>query len=147
SSGMERGDSYAQLGRRTRIAVGLLCALASTACGSNDAAHSDTDGGASGGSDSGGVAGRGATASDGGQSTATGGFGGSRVTEFDAGCQHDVSLTAVTLGTPQPFDLVIVADNSDSLSFSREDLSAGVRDLLTNVRGRDVRVFLLTSTQ
>ena len=39
-----------------RIAVGLLCALASTACGSNDAAHSDTDGGASGGS--GGSAGR-----------------------------------------------------------------------------------------
>ena len=35
-----------------------------------------------------------------------------RATEADAGCRRDVSLTAVTVGAPPPFDLIIVADNS-----------------------------------
>ena len=66
---------------------------------------------------------------------------------YDAGCRRDVSLKAVTLGEPPPFDVVIVADNSDSLSWSRDDLSSGLSDLLADVRGRSVRVFLLTPTQ
>src|SRR5262252_6915161 len=45
---------------------------------------------------------------------------------FDAGCRRDVSLKAVTFGKPPPFDVVIVADNSDSLSWSRDDLSSGL---------------------
>lgn len=72
-----------------------------------------------------------------------GGGGGSDSPE----CQRDVSLQAVTLGTPAPFDLVIVADHSQSLAWSRDELSTGLRSLLTDVRGRDVRVFLLTPTQ
>ena len=64
-----------------------------------------------------------------------------------AECERNVSLTAVTLGEPQPFDLIIVADNSDSLAWSRSELSTGLHDLLTRVQGRAVRVFLLTPTQ
>lgn len=62
-------------------------------------------------------------------------------------CQRDVSLTAVTLGTPAPLDLVIVADDSQSLAWSRDDLSKGLGNLLRDVRGRDVRIFLLNPTQ
>jgi hypothetical protein len=64
-----------------------------------------------------------------------------------AGCEREVSLQPVTLGAPQPFDLVIVADHSDSLAWSRDALASGLRDLLANVRGRAARVFLLTPTQ
>jgi hypothetical protein len=58
-----------------------------------------------------------------------------------------VSLTAVTLGEPQPFDLIIVADNSESVAWSRDELAKGLHDLLTQVQGRTVRIFLLTPTQ
>jgi hypothetical protein len=58
-----------------------------------------------------------------------------------------VTLQAVKLGEPAPFDLVIVADHSMSLAWSRDELARGLRDLLTNVQGRNVRVFLLTPTQ
>lgn len=51
------------------------------------------------------------------------------------------------LGEPAPFDLVIVADHSMSLAWSRDELSKGLQDLLANVEGRQVRVFLLTPTQ
>ena len=64
-----------------------------------------------------------------------------------ADCRRDVSLAGVTLSEPEPFDLVIVADNSKSLAWSRDQLAAGLRDLLTNVKGASVRVFLLTPTQ
>ena len=63
-----------------------------------------------------------------------------------AGCEREVSLQPVRLGEPQPFDLVIVADHSDSLAWSRDALASGLQDLLTNVRGRAARVFLLTPT-
>jgi hypothetical protein len=62
-------------------------------------------------------------------------------------CEREVTLQAVKLGEPAPFDLVIVADHSMSLAWSRDELSQGLQDLLTNVQGRDVRVFLLTPTQ
>jgi len=62
-------------------------------------------------------------------------------------CEREVSLLPVTLGEPQPFDLVIVADHSASLAWSRDELAQGLRDLLTHVQGRSVRVFLLTPTQ
>lgn len=80
------------------------------------------------------------------------GVGGTIVTTEDAGaagssCERDVSLTAVVLGAPAPFDLVIVADHSESLAWSRDELSSGLQNLLTNVRGRAVRIFLLTPTQ
>lgn len=118
-------------------------------CGSHDGSartSSATDGGVSesGGATSAG--GSGGTASGaGGALIAVGGAAGS--TDADAGCRRDVTAAAVALEGAQPFDLVIVADNSDSLGFSRDDLSAGLRDFLSNVKDRDVRVFLLTSTQ
>jgi len=62
-------------------------------------------------------------------------------------CEREVTLQAVALGEPAPFDLVIVADHSMSLAWSRDELSRGLQDLLTHVRGRDVRIFLLTPTQ
>ena len=65
----------------------------------------------------------------------------------DDDCQRDVTLAAVVLGEPQPFDLVIVADHSASLTWSRDELASGLASLLTNVRGRAVRVFVLTPTQ
>jgi hypothetical protein len=42
---------------------------------------------------------------------------------------------------------VIVADNSDSVSWSRNSLSAGLRNLLVRVHGHEARFFVLTSTQ
>lgn len=83
----------------------------------------------------------------------TGGVGGgffvASAGEAGAGakCERNVSLAAVTLGEPQPFDLIIVGDNSDSVAWSRNELSTGLHDLLTQVQGRAVRVFLLTPTQ
>jgi len=62
-------------------------------------------------------------------------------------CEREVSFQPVVLGEPQPFDLVIVADNSESVAWSRGALASGLQDLLTHVRGRSVRVFLLTPTQ
>src|SRR5213083_2298 len=78
-----------------------------------------------------------------------GGFFVASAGEAGAGakCERNVSLAAVTLGEPQPFDLIIVADNSDSVAWSRNELSTGLHDLLTQVQGRAVRVFLLTPTQ
>jgi hypothetical protein len=80
------------------------------------------------------------------------GAGGTIVMTEDAGaagsaCERDVSLTAVVLGEPAPFDLVIVADHSESLAWSRDELSSGLQNLLSDVRGRAVRIFLLTPTQ
>ena len=102
----------------------------------------------------------GASASSGSDESAgarnRGGSGGLDLTRNDAGsndagaandCQRQVTLQAVTLGEPAPFDLVIVADHSMSLTWSRDELAKGLQDLLTHVQGRQVRVFLLTPTQ
>jgi hypothetical protein len=62
-------------------------------------------------------------------------------------CEREITLQAVQLGEPAPFDLVIVADHSMSLAWSRDELSKGLQDLLSRVQGRTVRVFLLTPTQ
>lgn len=62
-------------------------------------------------------------------------------------CMRDVTLTGVTLTAPPPFDLVIVADHSGSLAWSRQELAEGLASLLDNVRGRSVRISLLTPTQ
>ena len=91
----------------------------------------------------------------GGASTGTGGASngtGGKLNVNAAGnggpdCERQVTLQAVQLGQPAPFDLVIVADNSTSLSWSRDELSRGLQSLLTHVQGRQVRVFLLTPTQ
>ena len=97
-----------------------------------------------------GVAGAGGSGSRGGQG-GTSGSGGTLIVAPEAGaagdCQRDVTLQAVTLSAPEPFDLVIVADHSKSLAWSRDELSAGLRSLLTHVQGGDVRIFLLTPTQ
>lgn len=62
-------------------------------------------------------------------------------------CERVVEFEAVTLEEPPPFDVIIVADHSDSLSWSKDDLARGLATLLTNLRGRDVRLFVLTPTQ
>jgi hypothetical protein len=62
-------------------------------------------------------------------------------------CERTVALTAVEIGDPPPFDVIIVADHSQSLSWSRDDLAAGLSTLLADVRGRDARFFVLTPTQ
>ncbi|HYQ01880.1 MAG TPA: hypothetical protein VER96_24575 [Polyangiaceae bacterium] len=103
------------------------------------------DRGAAGAStaESGGAAGSGRAPGGGGAAVLAPGSGGAT----NADCRRDVSLTGVTLSEPEPFDLVIVADNSKSLAWSRDQLAAGLRDLLTNVKGGSVRVLLLTPTQ
>jgi hypothetical protein len=63
------------------------------------------------------------------------------------GCQREVLFEAVALSDPPPFDVVIVADHSGSIAWSREELTAGLRDLLDDAKGHDVRVFVLTPTQ
>lgn len=122
-----------------------LTACAVLVCASLGGACSSPGAGASGGGSAGLV-------SVGG--TAAGGSGGLAI-EVPLGgadgsggaCEREVSLVPVTFGGPQPFDLVIVADHSESLAWSQEELAAGLDDLLTHVQGRTVRVFLLTPTQ
>lgn len=65
----------------------------------------------------------------------------------DVACSRSVSLTGVTIARPVPFDVIIVSDNSDSLSWSRDSLSAGLKNLLARVRGHEARFFVLTTTQ
>jgi hypothetical protein len=62
-------------------------------------------------------------------------------------CMREVTFEAVPLKTPPPFDVVIVADHSDSLSWSRDDLASGLESLLDQVRGHDARFYVLTPTQ
>jgi hypothetical protein len=69
------------------------------------------------------------------------------IPDLGANCHREVNLTAVSIGRPVPFDVVIVADNSDSLSWSRDSLSSGVRNLLAQVHGHEARFFVLTTTQ
>jgi hypothetical protein len=141
------------------LVVGCLGALGGCGASRGDGPNRglvDTNGGGGGlaGSGSGATAstsGSGAGSKGGsGGSGGTGGTGGS-ITIEDAGaggaCEREVTLQAVVLGEPAPFDLVIVADHSQSLAWSRDELSSGLHDLLTNVQGRAVRVFLLTPTQ
>src|SRR5690606_13300305 len=46
----------------------------------------------------------------------------------DGQCQREVTLEGVTLSAPEPFDLVIVADHSASLAWSRDELAAGLTE-------------------
>ncbi len=62
-------------------------------------------------------------------------------------CVREVSAMAVELDELPPFDVVIVADHSGSLGWSREDLAEGLSTLLAEVRGHTARVFVLTPTQ
>jgi hypothetical protein len=65
----------------------------------------------------------------------------------DSSCTRTVNLRGVSITRPVPFDVVIVADNSDSLSWSRDSLSAGPQELLSRVHGHEARFFVLTTTQ
>jgi hypothetical protein len=67
--------------------------------------------------------------------------------DVSAGCQRSVHLQGVSITRPVPFDVVIVADNSDSLSWSRDSLSAGLKNLLARVHGHEARFIVLTTTQ
>ena len=62
-------------------------------------------------------------------------------------CARAVHLSAVSLGPAPPFDVIIVADHSASLAWSRMDLARGLSTLLADVRGHDARFFVLTPTQ
>jgi hypothetical protein len=70
-----------------------------------------------------------------------------RIPDATSSCQRTLNLKAVTISRPVPFDVVIVADNSDSVSWSRDKLSAGLQNLLSRVHGHEARFFVLTSTQ
>jgi hypothetical protein len=127
----------------------LAGVLALAGCGQTSEPEGTAQGGAAGAS--------GAAATGGAAHGGDSGSGGGMVSGAPAipvepaepppDCRRDVSLTAVTLSEPPPFDLIIVADHSGSLAWSRDELSSGLRTLLDDVRGRSVRVFLLTPTQ
>jgi len=124
---------------RPWLRLSLWSVLASTgpvlSCGKVKGVHGDGDGDA-------------ASTSDGSSDTLD-------VTEADSSnssdtsdeCRRVVTLEGVTLGTPPPFDVVIVADNSESLSWSREDLADGLSELVGNVHGHAVRFHVLSPTQ
>ncbi len=65
----------------------------------------------------------------------------------ESDCERELRFEAVPVGAPAPFDVVIIADHSDSLSWSRDDLASGLAKFLDEVRGHDVRFFVLTPTQ
>lgn len=62
-------------------------------------------------------------------------------------CERQVEMAVVPLSPPPPFDVVIVADHSESLTWSRDDLAKGLADLMDQVHGANVRFFVLTPTQ
>jgi hypothetical protein len=62
-------------------------------------------------------------------------------------CTRTATLSVVSGGAPQPFDVVIVADNADGLGFSQSDLAKGLQNFVSAVSGRAVRFFLLSTTQ
>ncbi|MFZ5893367.1 MAG: hypothetical protein ACOY0T_20065 [Myxococcota bacterium] len=104
-----------------------------------------------GGADSADDAGGGASGNGAGQ-------GGKSVVELPQGglggggggapkCTRAVSLSAVAIERPEPFDVIIVADHSGSLSWSRDSLSRGLSNLLDYAHGQEVRFFVLTPTQ
>jgi len=62
-------------------------------------------------------------------------------------CTRVESISALPIERPEPFDVVIVADHSGSLSWSRDSLSAGLKNLLAYAHGQEVRFFVLTPTQ
>jgi len=62
-------------------------------------------------------------------------------------CTRVESISALAIERPEPFDVVIVADHSGSLSWSRDSLSAGLKNLLAYAHGQEVRFFVLTPTQ
>lgn len=125
----------------TLVLVGLVgCA------GSNTTRGEDDDGsagiGSSGGS--GGVAASGGSAGAGGVNAGSGGKGNSG---GGPTCQKEVTFSNVVVEKPEPFDVVIVADHSGSISWSRANLTEGLQNLLSYVHGQEVRFFLLTPTQ
>lgn len=65
----------------------------------------------------------------------------------DVVCIRSVNLRGISIARPVPFDVVIVADNTDSLSWSRDSLSSGLKNLLARVHGHEARFFVLTTTQ
>lgn len=65
----------------------------------------------------------------------------------DAKCEREVEFEVIALGETTPFDVVIVADHSPSLTWSRDDLAAGLSNLIEQVHGGDVRFFVMTPTQ
>jgi hypothetical protein len=90
--------------------------------------------------------------------SADGGFGGSSggngldVSQGGYGgggpkCTRVETISALAIERPEPFDVVIVADHSGSLSWSRDSLSAGLKNLLAHAHGQEVRFFVLTPTQ
>src|SRR6478609_8370423 len=62
-------------------------------------------------------------------------------------CTRVETISALAIERPEPFDVVIVADHSGSLSWSRDSLSAGLKNLLAYAHGQQVRFFVLTPTQ
>jgi hypothetical protein len=62
-------------------------------------------------------------------------------------CKRTLKLTSLAVTAPEPFDVVIVADHSGSLSWSKTDLAEGLKNFVDQVRGYDVRFYLLTPTQ
>jgi hypothetical protein len=77
-----------------------------------------------------------------------GGFGGGDDAPTGA-CDRTVALDIPTpeAGAPQPFDVIIVADNADGLTYSMSSLASGLKNLLANVAGQSARFFLLSTTQ
>jgi hypothetical protein len=67
--------------------------------------------------------------------------------EFRNDCERELRLATVSVQAPEAFDVIIVADHSDSLSWSRDDLAAGLETLLSEVQGHEARFFILTPTQ
>ena len=130
------------------VALSLVLAGLVGCAGSNTTHGDDDDGSAGNGSSggSGGSAGSGGAAGSGG-SAASGTGGGKGNAGGGPTCQKEVTFSNVVVEKPEPFDVVIVADHSGSISWSRENLTEGLQNLLEYVHGQEVRFFLLTPTQ
>lgn len=132
---------------RAKAIVVLVSLSLCVACGSTkrNQAHDSPPAAAAGGNGNSGGASSTSSSSVTGSIVVSG--GGSGADGPLGECRREVSFEGVTLETPPAFDVVIVADNSESLSWSREDLAQGLSELMENVYGHAVRFFVLTPTQ
>jgi hypothetical protein len=124
------------------VAAGVLASCLA-GCGA-----SQREGDPSGQGAQGGGAGQGAAGGTGGTSGSAGASGnGGSGNGGGPTCERPVTFSTVVVERPEPFDVIIVADHSGSLTWSRDSLSNGLSSLLDSIHGQEARFFVLTPTQ
>ncbi len=126
------------------VPVGILASCLA-GCGASQRESGDGVGGAGAQGGSAGQGGAGGTSGLAGASGKAGSAGSGN--GGGPTCERPVTFSTVVVERPEPFDVIIVADHSASLTWSRDSLSNGLQSLLGSIHGQEARFFVLTPTQ